>query len=49
MLGFTEPEKVNLNSYRYGIVHGHELLFRDASEWRCSAETRRREGVISFV
>ena len=25
-LGFANPEKVNLNSYRYGIVHGHELL-----------------------
>lgn len=25
-LGFAEPEKVNLNSYRYGIIHGHELL-----------------------
>lgn len=28
-LGFAEPEKVNLNSYRYGIVHGHELLHTD--------------------
>ncbi len=28
-LGFAEPEKVNLNSYRYGIVHGHELLHSD--------------------
>lgn len=27
--GFAEPEKVNLNSYRYGIVHGHELLKTD--------------------
>ena len=29
MLGFAEPEKINLNSYRYGIVHGHELLKSD--------------------
>lgn len=29
MLGFAEPEKVNLNSYRYGIVHGHDLLHTD--------------------
>ena len=26
MLGFAEPEAVNLNSYQYGIVHSHALL-----------------------
>ena len=26
MLGFADPEKINLNSYRYCIVHGHELI-----------------------
>lgn len=25
MLGFAEPEAVNLNSYQYGIVHSHEV------------------------
>ena len=30
MLGFAEPEKINLNSYRYGIVHFRELDEMDA-------------------
>ena len=30
MLGFAEPEKVNLNSYRYGIVHFGKLNERQA-------------------
>lgn len=25
-LGFAEPEKVNLNMYRYGIIHSDELM-----------------------
>lgn len=25
-LGFAEPEKINLNSYQYGIVHIHDLI-----------------------
>ncbi|TWI49726.1 hypothetical protein IP92_00946 [Pseudoduganella flava] len=25
-LGFADPERVNLNSYQYGIVHIHELV-----------------------
>jgi hypothetical protein len=31
MLGFAEPEKVNLNGYRYSIVHQSELW--DADDW----------------
>lgn len=31
-LGFANPESINLNSYRYGIVHGHELLKTDEIE-----------------
>lgn len=26
MLGFADPEKINLNKYRYGIVRNHELV-----------------------
>ena len=29
LLGFSEPERINLNNYRYGIVHAHRLLHSD--------------------
>ncbi|RSZ57644.1 hypothetical protein HF313_27475 [Massilia atriviolacea] len=38
VLGFADPEKVNLNSYQYGIVHGRALLHSD--------ETRANHGNI---
>lgn len=31
-LGFCDPEKVNLNNYRYGIVHGHALLHSNETQ-----------------
>lgn len=30
--GFANPEKVNLNSYRYGVVYIHELVQKDESD-----------------
>lgn len=32
LLGFSRPERINLNNYRYGIVHIHELVHSDESE-----------------
>ena len=33
-LGFADPERVNLNSYQYGIVHIHELVH--SPDWRAN-------------
>lgn len=32
LLGFSRPERINLNNYRYGLVHIHELVHSDESE-----------------
>ena len=32
LLGFCDPEKINLNSYRYGIVHSHALIHTNETQ-----------------